>query len=360
MPVLFENDKFTLAQPDFYWPKSGEHDSYSNSIERMGGLLVRELARVGWDVPGLEIQISVAGSGENIVRAVRSIKGKTEAGPFELAFQSVQERRGRWGICPGLSKAIIPPGIQLEFSRDDRHSPVAYLYTGQDWEVDGKSFIDEWKVETNEDKNYRKYSGNGRPGLMRYELAGRRHGDASEDHPRTLDSELLATKIRDFIEHSLLAKFAQMPTAEGSDDVTPQGDANLRRLAAVQVIPTPEDFPVLFTWVARNDAYRLRDLAEAEPDERFGVSPIQRLSFRGNLPDVARREYAYASSDPTARIGHVIHHPNDDASPVAVKLKHLNDVWVVDNGAFRRAAEAAIKQAGTTGRNRLTDAELNE
>ncbi|MGY3581445.1 hypothetical protein ACVIGB_000485 [Bradyrhizobium sp. USDA 4341] len=360
MPVVFDNDRFTLAQPEFYWPKTGEQEFYSNPIERTGGLLVRELARVGWEVPGLEIQIGVGGCGENIVRAVRSIKGRTESGPFELAFQSAQERRGRWGICPGLSKATIPPGIQLEYSRDDRHSPVAYLYTGNDWKTDGASFINEWKTDTNEDKQYRKYSGNGRPGLMRYQPAGLRYSDTSEAQPRALDSELLTAKVLEFIELNLLSTLAAMPTAAGSDDITPQGDANLRRLAAVQSIPAPEDFPVLFTWVARNDAYRLRDLAESEPDERFGVSPIQRLCFRSNVPEVARRQYSYASSDPTARIGHVIHHPNDEASPVAVKLKHLNDVWVVDNAAFRHAAEAAIKKAESEGRKRLTDAELNE
>jgi hypothetical protein len=360
MPLFFENDKFTLAQPEFYWPKSGEQDSYSNSIERTGGLLVRELARVGWEVPELRIEIGVDGSGENIVRAVRRIVGTTGAGPFELVFGSAQERRGRWGICPGLSEATIPPGIQLEYHRDDRHGPIAYVYSGQDWQADGAAFIAEWKSETNEEKKYRKYSGDGRSGLMRYDPAQLRGSGASDPYPGSLDSELLASKVVDFIEQHLLSKLAQMPTAAGSQDVTPQGDANLRRLAAVQPIPTPDDFPVLVTWVVRNDAYRLRDLAEAEPDERFGVSPIQRLCFRSNVPEVARRQYSYASSDPTARIGHVIHHPNDDASPVAVKLKYLNDVWVVDNAAFRRATAAAIKRAEAAGRNRLTNAELDE
>lgn len=366
MAVVFDHDRFALARAAFYWPQTDEQEFYSNPIERTGGLLVKQLARVGWEVPGIDVEIRTDGCGENVIRAVRTISGMTEAGPFELKFGSVQERRGRWAICPGLSEATIPPGIQLVY-HNDRSGPVAYLYVGKDWKADGESFIADWKVNSKQNgkpKTYIRYSGDGAPGVMRYDDDLGREYSPTGSQPHTMDSELLAMKICAFIEHNLLARLAEMPSKEGFDDVTDEGDANLRRLAEVEKIPAPEDFPVLFAWVERNDAYRLRDMHEAEPDQRYGLTTdgarLCTLSSRYNVPNIARRGFSYASADPRVRAGHCVHGPKDDASPVAIKLKYLNDVYVVDNAAFERAAEKAVERAKNEGRKRLTDAELDE
>lgn len=366
MAIEFDHDRFALARATFYWPQTDEQEFYSNPIERTGGLLVKELARVGWDVQGIDVEIRTDGCGENVVRAVRTISGMTEAGPFELKFGSVQERRGRWAICPGLSEATIPPGIQLVY-HNDRSGPVAYLYVGKDWKADGAAFIADWKVNSKQNgkpKTYIRYSGDGAPGVMRFDDDLGREYSPSGSQPLTLDSELLAMKVCAFIEQDLMPKLAALPSKAGFDDVTSEGDANLRRLAEVEKIRAPEEFPILYAWVERNHAYRLRDVDQADPDDRYGLTTdgprLCTLSSRYDVPEIARRGFSYASTDPRVRAGHCVHGARDDTSPVAIKLKYLNDVYVVDNAAFERAAEATAERARNEGRKRLTDAELDE
>lgn len=366
MPVVFDHGRFSLAPAEFYWPQTDEQEFYSNPIERIGGLLIRELARVGWDVPGFTIEVGSDGSGENVVRAVRRISGETDAGPFELVFGSVQARRGRWAICPGLSEATIPPGIQIIY-RSDRSGPFAYLYIGNDWKADGGAFVAEWKGSSRQDgkaKTYLRYSGDGGRGVMRHDDDMGREYSPTGPQPKTLDSELVAMKVCGFIEQHLMPKLAQMPSAEGHDDVAPEGDANLRRLAKIERIPVPEDFPVLFAWIERNDAYRLKDMQEAEPDARYGLTTDgYRLCVspgRYGAPSIAFNHFSYASPEPSSRAGHVVHTAPDNASPVIVRLKALNDIYIVDNAAFERARHAAVLKAENDGRKRLTDAELDE
>ena len=63
-----------------------------------------------------------------------------------------------------------------------------------------------------------------------------------------------------------------------NDDVSDEGDANLRALVSVPRVEAPTDFPVLYAWAERDDVYRIRH-READawngaptPDECYALS----------------------------------------------------------------------------------------
>lgn len=366
MPVIFDHGKFALASPEFHWPDTGEDRAYSSPMERAGGLLVRELARVGWEVPGIEVAIDTYGQGDNLIRRVRKISGATEAGPFSLRFSAQQAHKGRFNVMTGLSEATIPPGLQIVFY-DDRSGPTGYLYLGKDWKADGAAWMNDAKVNSklnNKPKTYLRYSGHGGRGMMAHDSDLGREYSPDSRQPTRMDSNKVAAQVVEFIE-GLISKLSKMPSAPGFDDVTPQGDANLRRLAAVERIPAPADFPLLYSWVERNDAYRLNHMDEADSHDKYGLSGNGwRLCAMGarasEMPERARDGFSYASTDPTVEAGHVIYGVREDSSPTVVKLKWLNDVFVVDNAAFDHAIEEMRGKIKTENRDRLTDSELDQ
>lgn len=371
MPVIFDHGTFALSSPVFHWPNLDEGAKYFCPLERAGGLLVRELARVGWDVPDLDVEVDTYGRGEDLIRCVRKISGVTADGPFQLKFDGPQGRKGAFNLLTGLSDATIPPGISIRFY-DDRSGPRAHLYVGADWKTDGKDWISNLKVNSKlngKPKTYLVYSGWGGSGLLKHDHDLGREYSPGSGEPRTLDSEKVAHEVVKFVD-GLIATLAKLPSAPGFDDVTPQGDANMRRLATVERIPAPDAFPPLYAWVDRNNAHRLWEIAiggEIESGQRYGLSGSgYRLcalsAAAAGLPSRATDGFSYASADPAVAAGHVIYSVSDDASPVVVKLKWLNDVYVVDNAAYDHARDEVFAKIKAENREsgRMTDAELDE
>lgn len=369
MPVIFDHATFALSSPEFHWPNLDETAKYFCPLERAGGLLVRELARVGWDVPGIHVEVDTYGRGEDLIRCVRKISGSTADGPFELKFAGSQGRKGAFNVLTGLSEATIPPGISIRFY-DDRSGPRAHLYVGKDWKKDGKAWISDLKVNSKLDgkpRTYLAYKGWGGGRLMKHDAELGREYSPEFGEPWSLDSDKIAGDVVKFVDR-LIAGLTPMPSAPGFDNVTPQGDANMRRLATIERIPAPDDFPLLYAWVDRNNACRLQDVAsgEAESGQRYGLSGsgyrLARLSAAsGDLPPRATDGFTYASADPTVAAGHVIYSVSDDASPVVVKLKWLNDVYVVDSAAYDRARDEVFARIEAEKREsgRMTDNELD-
>jgi hypothetical protein len=242
---------------------------------------------------------------------------------------------------------------------------------GKDWKADGEAWIRDPKSNSKLDgkpKTYLRYSGRGGGGLMPHDHDLGREYSPEFREPKFLDSDQVVAGVVKLVDH-LIAKLAKMPTAPGSDDVTPQGDANLRRLAAVERIPAPDDFPLLYAWVDRNDAHRLREIeaGAVESGDRYGISGDGwRLcafgSSAGDLPPRATDGFSYTSADPAVVASHVIHSVRDDASPVVVKPKWLNDIFVVDNAAYDRAWKEVFARIEVENREggRMTNAELDQ
>lgn len=368
MPVIFDHGKFALTSPEFRWPDTGRDRSYSNPIERSAGVLVLELARVGWDAPGIDVEIRTHGQGENLFRCVRKISGVTEAGPFCLRFSTHQGRTGPFGIPTGLSEATIPPGIEIIYYGEGS-GPTGYLYLGKDWKSEGAEWMNALKVNSKlykKPKTYLRYSGRGNRGIMPHDNDLGREYSPTDSEPTSMDSDEVAAKVIKFVD-GLIAKLSQMPSAPGFDDVTHQGDANLRRLSAVEPIAAPADFPLLYAWLDHGDARRLEQIAEEDSHNRYGLSGNGwRLcaygSWVGELPDRACDGFSYASADPAVKAGHVVHRVwvSENHSPVVVKLKWLNDIFVVDNAAYDHAVKEMRTKIRVERRDRMTDAELDQ
>lgn len=338
-------------------------------LENIGSELVHELLRVGWDVPGIDVDISTYGSGENVIRTVRCISGKTEDGPFKLEFCEAQEQLGRYNIMTALSRATIPPGIEINFYGDNS-GPSALVYVGKDWKADGDAFMERINVNARlnkQRKTYLRYSGRGDTHTMRADNDLGRDYDPMGDQPRSLDAGDIAKKVENFIRNTLMKRLSALPSAPGHDDVTFEGDANLRRICHVDPIPVPEGFPTLYVWADRNDGFRIRereytDEDDLKADENYALSGNGwRLATKGrDLPKKARDGFDYASTDQDDRRGHAVYHPKYDAVPVIVTLKDLNEIYVADNAAFDRKAEEVRAELRAAGKERMTDSQLDD
>jgi hypothetical protein len=345
------------------WPKSGG----GNLLSDAGAALVQELARVGWDVPGIDVKFWTLGQGKNVFRTVYAISGVTREGPFKITFSNPQQSRGHYRALTGLGEATIPPGIEVRYYNDDS-TVTATLYTGGDWKRDGANFINKIKVNSKlrgEPKTYLKYQGHSWNELKHDTDLGREYSP-ERDEPKSLDAKATLQMVADFIHGSLIPSLAQMPSAPGHDDINEYGDANLRRLAKVSPIEAPEDFPVLYSWIRIDDAYRALGRGTSSPDgsDDFVLSGGgARLVAWGDNPHGAKLHprahdgFAYASTDPSVRAAQASSSVREESVPVEVRLKNLNEIYVVDNAPYRKVREEIGKQLDAEERDRFTHAE---
>lgn len=357
MPVTFDHGEFCLSDPDFHMPKAT-----GNVIVDAGARLLDELRRVGWDVPGLDVRVRTYGEDADLVRVVEEVSGETADGPFRLRFGLPQGTVGKWNVTTGLGDVCVPPGIKAHFYSDNS-GPSAELYRGKDWKADGARFARESHLHAKMDgkpKTYLLYSRErGHGDVLSPVRDPREHAPSLRD-PSRLTITGISAAVRDTVD-AVVARLAALPDAPGHDDPSPKGDSNLRRLARVEPIPVPDDMPVLFSWAEENDVYRG---ARGRDEDRFLVkgngARLASLGVRGPVPAKAYDGFSYASADPSVRAGQVIHGPREHSLPAVIRLKDLNEIYVVDNAAFDRAQDAAFAKASAEGRDGITDAELNE
>lgn len=295
MTVKVDHEQFSLYPGRFVWP--GTVMGKSNPLEAPGVRLVAELARVGWEVPGVDVEIHTYGKGQEITRYVYSVSFDTPRDKLRLTFGN-RQRNGAYG-----------------------------LYSAKVENRDEVCFYDDGSGERN-------------PSLVKWAKA--------------------------WIEE-LTSRLAKMDSFPGQDWVPSKGDPVIRRLCHVEPIPVPADFPVLYAWADRDDAYRLAGLGD-EPDapkNDYGLSGngwrLCSLGAKDGLPVDPKMNngYTYASEDPAVRASQVVYTVKEDSLPVELRLRYLNDVYVVDNSAFRHAREAAFEKAKSEGRDRITDGELD-
>lgn len=362
MSLIFEQDRFRLQPQSFVMPKGG------SKMEAAGAELVKELQRVGWDVPGIDVEFMTSGVGTRLSRHVHSVSGATERGPFRLVFGGAQLSKGNRRELTGLNEATVPPGLEIVLY-EDKSPTVVHRYVGTDWVAEGRAFIDAPRVNSKLDGAPRLYvTYEGHSGVLKADDDMDREYSPEGDEPLFLDKEEVIDAVVAFVRDDLLSKLSELPTAPGFDDVTDEGDANLRRLAKVEPIPVPDDFPVLYAWIDQDDAFRIankgRRAEPGEPDFVLAGNGWRLVALGGNprrerLHDRAHDGFSYASADPSVRAGQVIHGTKDNSFPVEIKLRCLNDVYVVDNSRFEAYRNQAIERAISEGRDRLTNAEVD-
>lgn len=170
-------------------------DRRSHPVTAIATMLVVEMQRVGWDLPGLDVSFVTVETSAGPARKLHAIEGKVVNGPFRILF----DRTGTPDdpVRPHLSEVAMPPGVvvtidngrnELVFGRDE--------YRGGDWKSAGRTY----------------YAG--------------RIGPA----PLATDQMRPELEVKIFLL-DLLVQLRGMPSAPGYDEVDHRGDANLRRLA---------------------------------------------------------------------------------------------------------------------------------
>lgn len=350
MPVLFDHQKYSLDKPDLIMPSIGGEAGLS----RKGVELAKQLQRVGWEVDGITVKFRTTTFDDRIIRHLSSISGLTEDGPFELSFSNHGDRST-------LCYATVPPGIEVSFHSDGSASAVLFLT--DDWKQQGRRLIAASTYDARREgrpKEYLRYDAH-------YHEALRHRSSSDEyqpsgDEPTILQRDDIIARMTPFLDR-LIAILESKPTAAGHDDVARDGDANLRRMAAIEETPVPGNMPVLYGWVNEDDVYGLKMAPEEEHATReLAMGTGTRLVYLGSgggnkLHPRAYDGFVYAAENPR----HATHHRTsrkEYSLPARIELKSLTEVYVVDNAAFmdQRAQLAVIAEA--EGREEFTSEEL--
>jgi hypothetical protein len=158
-------------------------------------------------------------------------------------------------------------------------------------------------------------------------------------------------KQSDLYEDIMLAavtRVAKLPPSPFAKNIKETGDGNIRRLFNTPSIPAPFDFPSLYCWLPA-DAVRRR------PNGRVLAGHGCRLvvdSMPSDMPLLPERHFDafdYASTDIRIKADQGTHTVNETAIPVEVRLKHLNEIYVMDIGArdeARYAVNEGIRKEG--------------
>lgn len=318
MGIRFKNGVHSLEKQMFSAPK--EREQVDNPVANWGAAVISELQRVGWEVPGLDVEFVSKLTPDGIRRKVGAIMGKTSKGPWQILFDDGEQQFDLLRL--DVSEVATPPGYRFAFGHDlDHRLRVAkQRYEGGDWFGEGEAFL----------ARMPSYEPERRP----------------DDRIRHCQAFL----------GELLQKLTVMPSATGHDDATEEGDANLRRLAHVERIPAPAGFPNLYTWMTSHDVTSTARQGAVVPGDGYRLS-ARSYDAVGKLPDNAWLGYSYAGTVAEARPGHCVHGGDEFDAPVEIVLASLNDVWVVDNSVL---AKRRAQILSSTGQDRLTDSQLDD
>jgi len=369
MAIEFDNGLHGLEPQRFAWPKDMPFRSieHSSPFEDLGAELVRELARVGWEVPGIDLRFMTTGSGTKVVRSLYGVSGETPAGPFWLRFGNRQGEDGtRYGCLTGLSEACIPPGLSVTHW-SDTGDMSATLYLTEDWARDGAALRGIPHVNPKlegEPKRYLAYKAKRRASMFKHDDDLGREYSPEGSEPRHLSVAETVLVVREFVQ-SLVDRLSAMPSAPGCEDITAHGDANLRRLAHVPRIPAPSRFPKLYAWADRNTVGRVNGWGDVDPEEAdfvlsgggLRLCPLTGVDF-GQIPPRATDGFVYATVDPDDHARHPERDSDPELLPVEIDLKWLNEVYVADGSAYRRTRDPIVEAGTAAGRDRFTPEEM--
>lgn len=308
MPVKVDFEQFRFSKPTYVIPEDSSLsgcDAANNFISR-GNHLLREIRRVGWDLPDFDVEIDHYGRGTNIFRTCRHVSfdvvtasGATERAKIGFGLKSGAQRAGYYRI--GCASAFKCAGSE------------GNLYTDRSGDWKKHSY---WKEAT-------------------------------------------------ALIEPVIARLEAMPSKPGHDDANEEGDLNLREICYSEPKPVPADFPTLYTWVENRDAYNALGFAHRFKEGEYVMEADYCLAGNGwryattdngvawaDLPPHANDGFNYASPDPTARAHGVNMQSTSEMFPVEVKLNSLHDIFVADMAPFEDARLEASARAELEGRER--------
>lgn len=318
MPVKIDFDTFRFEKavysgPSDTWlragkaPRSGVSPETSEFMD-MANSIVRELQRVGWEVPFLDVEISHRGKGKNVIRTCRDVS------------------------------------FRIDTPEGEREVSISYdLGSGTKGHYHLGGSASGFKIT--------------KPGEYEAEVKATLHGDGTGDWSKGSRWTPVLPEL-----HRVLERLADLPSKPGHDELDVDGDLNLRKICASEPKPVHENIPEkLYVWIKMeelhdvyNDPYRHREgdyAAERDyvlsgsdyrmvPESRLGDYKVPAAAWAGG-------NYASPVNEPVKR--GLEFSAEYEGLPVEVTLKDLNDVYVYDYADYRRGREAASRHAEETG-----------
>ncbi len=315
MPVKVEYNQFRFSQARYNKPQDVElfGCDKANEFIKTANDIVRQIARAGWDIPGVDVTIRYYGSGKSIMKYCSSVSFDADQGDgatekVTLGFANkAGPSVGRWNSLGSASQFKI--GEEELSLNSDRSG---------DW---------------------------------------RKHAK--------LDKAVAAIT-------PMLEKLRSLPSKEGFDVDHPEGDINLREICTTVPTPAPADFPTIYAWVERSDAYKALGIVDRHKDDDYARDEEFRLSGNGwrfvttdwgikwdEIPAGGWEGYEYASPDINVRPSGLTH-TSSGILPVEVNLKHLDDIYVADMAPYEKAREEDWKRAKAEGRKEYTNKEIGD
>lgn len=318
MPVKVDFDRFRFEKAVYSGPDDGwANDRRSASRQacefiRVGNDIVRELKRVGWDVPAVDVSIDHYGRGRNVVRSCNRVE-------FDVADGEGSKER-----------------LTIHYS----------LGSGQKGGFNLVGTASAVKIGDKEARLFNDGSGDWR------------------------DSEKWKAAIPHMV--GMLEHLRSLPSKPGHDDETPEGDLNLRQLCSSAPQPVHDSIPSkLYVWIRAEDLYAAYNgtrsyegdyALEHEhvlPGSDYRMVVTGPLKF-SQIPEAAWNGGNYATEANKPAYRGLSFMPASDGLPVEVTLKDLNDVHVYDFAPYHHGREAAALDAERTGDKEWKPGELEE
>lgn len=356
--------------PEFLFPSSRQFP-----FDAVCGEIVRALAVRNFTVPGMVVELDTYGSGQQKMRIVSTVR--SEDYEWSLRFHRPQGIMpgGRWNDTAAVGDLIIP---RMKLSvYEDESGPSLVLYVGDDWTRDRQAFHRSLHVNSKLDGKPRTYL-TYRPSELHY--LGRRaysmvanndlgrEYDAEGDEPKKFVMQGLFEMFRQYLVTNVLHVISAHPE---TPDMTP---------APPTPTPWPERLGVLnigslFCLADHNEARRIREgqrpQGELLPADQYAFAQNYRLVSLGvpqegePFPEAAYDGFVWCGifRDMPAFAKITVpgqYRTGRESDLVLVTPTHADDVYVADQQAYDTKRAELSKKLEQEGRDRFTDAEVNE
>lgn len=324
-------------------------------FDEVGAQIVQALEERGWEIPGIIVEFHTYGSGEALYRYLKKVSGKD----FCLEFGRSQQNMGCFNNAAAIQRIAYPMRDLYVYS--DESGPTFAEYIGEDWEADRTQFFQYGhKFDNNKNGKYAtfdatpKYRARRSPSLI--EKGG---------GPRQYKTDDIYNEATAWLIENVLQVIEAQPVVQPDYSRFDVAD-----------IPLPLALPPIYTFATFEGAIRIRqgqtDRTKLNESDRYAFAPSTRWVTLGAYDKKNPIVNAAYDGHIWCRFGEVTpdstidemeipgHIPWDEKFIYRVTLNRANDVYVGDHGAFEQRRKELFESANAAGRDRLTDAELNE
>jgi len=359
------------TMPTFLYPHSRQFP-----FDEVAEMIVRELKKRNWNVPGITVDFDNYGSGEAKFQHVYHVIGND----FKLTFMRIQEKQfdsTHWNDCAALEKICIPK--QQITVYEDESGPTYYLYVGEDWEADKNWFMNAIKIHAKLDgkpRKYLKYRGDyysdyivdryGRAELLVSDTDLNREYAPQGDEPIKFSCPEKLNEFTSWLKENVLQYILRFPEAEVIEFSKPME----------KLIPYHETWETFYSVCNVRKEERIqkgkKDIQSLLPEERFALAPSYRLvsldiPCRNRFPTIAYDGFIWCdvkkidnlkkNDKKFYEIVNAMASFSDFSFYILeIKPKYANHIYVADNFPYEKMRQQLFRKIAP--RNRLTDEEI--